>query len=63
MYIELSNVSQRYFEIEVTGVEEDEVCLIIRTKEPVNENLTNKVLKLIEESQEAVFKNLNISFS
>jgi two-component system, response regulator YesN len=63
MYIELSNVSQRYFEIEVTGVEEDEVCLIIRTKELANENLTNKILKLIEESQEAVFENLNISLS
>lgn len=63
LYIELSNISHRYFEIEVIGVEEDEACLIIKTKELADDDLTKKIVNLIEESQDAVLKNLNISLT
>jgi two-component system, response regulator YesN len=61
--IKLSNMLPKYFEGEAVSIEEDEVCLIIKTLEPDGEDLTQKILQLIEESQEAVLDNLEISLS
>lgn len=63
LYMELSNISQGYFDSEVVGLEEDEICLIIKVKEKIDQGLTKEIAKLIEESQEKAANNLNISLS
>ncbi|WP_179632173.1 helix-turn-helix domain-containing protein [Clostridium peptidivorans] len=63
LYMELSNISQGYFDSEVVGLEEDEICLIIKVKEKIDQGLTNEIAQLIEESQEKAANNLNISLS
>jgi AraC-like DNA-binding protein len=61
--IEVAALSQKCFESEAVGMGEDEICLIIRTNDELNKELTNKIVKLIEETQQQMLLNLNISLS
>ncbi|MBM7871517.1 AraC-like DNA-binding protein/cbb3-type cytochrome oxidase subunit 3 [Clostridium pascui] len=63
LYIELSNISKEYFDCEIIGLEEDEICLIIKVKDKIDDELTNKIVQLIQEIQETVLNRLNISLS
>ncbi len=63
VYTVLSIVLQKYFEGEIIRMGEDEICLIIKISEAVDDYLTDKIIKFIEESQLVVSNQLNISLS
>lgn len=63
LYMELSNISKEYFDCEIIALEGDEICLIIKIKDKIDHGLTNKIVQLIEKSQETVLNSLNISLS
>lgn len=63
LYMELSNISKEYFDCEIIALEGDEICLIIKVKDKIDHGLTNRIVQLIEKSQETVLNSLNISLS
>lgn len=60
---ELMVISKRYFEGEVIGMEENEICLIIKTRDKSEEAVSAKLITLIQESQSELLKNFSTSLS